>query len=61
MKEPYKNDKNAFHFILKVLFVLKIFKCLFCFFGYVEKTTCLWCHNLIKKQLQYTYCLNLTE
>ena len=30
--------KNAFYFILKVLFVLKIFKFLFWLFGQVEKT-----------------------
>ena len=29
--------KNAFHFILNALFVLKIFKFLSCLFGHVEK------------------------
>ena len=30
--------KNAFYFILKALFVLKIFKFLSLLFGYIEKT-----------------------
>ena len=30
--------KNAFSFILKAIFVLKIFKFLFWLFGYAEKT-----------------------
>ena len=34
---PLKMMKNAFHFILKALFVLKIFKFLSCHFGHVEK------------------------
>ena len=29
--------KSVFYFILKALFVLEIFKCLFCLFGYVKK------------------------
>ena len=36
---PSKMMKNPFYFILKVLFVLKIFKPFSCFFGHVEKTT----------------------
>ena len=32
-----KMMKNAFHFTLKALFVLKIFKILSWFFGHVEK------------------------
>ena len=35
-----KMMKNAFHFTLKALFVLQIFKCLFWRFGYIEKTAC---------------------
>ena len=33
-----KATKNAFYFILKALFVLKIFKFLSCLFGHEEKT-----------------------
>ena len=36
---PSKVMKNAFYFILKALFVLKIFKFLSRLFGLVEKTT----------------------
>ena len=36
--KPFKNDENAFYFILKALFVLKIFKCLSWLFGHIEKT-----------------------
>ena len=35
---PSKMMKNAFYFILKALFVLKIFKFLSWLFGHVEKT-----------------------
>ena len=35
---PSKLMKNAFYFILKALFVLKIFKFLSWLFGHVEKT-----------------------
>ena len=35
---PSKLMKNAFYFILKVLFVLKIFKLLSWLFGHVEKS-----------------------
>ena len=57
--------KNAFNFILNALFVLKIFKFLSWLLGHVEKTVWLeregwfqnsWRHNLVNKQLQYTYC-----
>ena len=34
---PLKMMKNAFYFILKVLFVIEIFKVLSWHFGYVEK------------------------
>ena len=57
--------KNAFYFILKTLFILKIFKFLSWLFGHTEKTVWLerqgftfqisWCHNLVNKQLQYIY------
>ena len=36
-ESPLKMMKNAFYFILKALFVLKLFK--FGLFGHVEKTT----------------------
>ena len=35
---PLKMMKNAFYFILKALFVFKIFKFLAWLFGHVEKT-----------------------
>ena len=35
---PSKMMKNAFYFIVKSIFVLKVFKFLSWFFGYVEKT-----------------------
>ena len=35
---PFKNDENCFYYILKALFVLKIFKFLSWLFGHVEKT-----------------------
>ena len=38
MKNDEKMMKNAFYFILKAAFVLKIFKFLSCVFGHVEKT-----------------------
>ena len=53
--------KNYFCFTLKALFVLKIFKFLSGLFGHVEKTARLerlrnlWHHNMVNKQLQYTY------
>ena len=37
-KSPLKMMKNAFHFILKVLLVLKVFTFLCWLFGHVEKT-----------------------
>ena len=61
VESPLKVMKNAFYFILKALFVLKIFKLLSQLFGHVGKTVWLerlqnsWCHNLVSKQLQYTY------
>ena len=36
-KSPLKLIKNYFYFMLKVLFILEIFKFLSCLFGYVEK------------------------
>ena len=39
IESPLKMIKNAFYFILKALFVLKIFKFLSRFFGHVGKTT----------------------
>ena len=38
IKSPLKMMKNVFHFILKVLFVLKIFEFLSRLFGHVRKT-----------------------
>ena len=38
IESPLKMMKNAFYFILKTLFVLKIFKFLSWLFGYVGKT-----------------------
>ena len=38
IENPFKMMKNAFYFILKALFVLKIFKFLSRLFGHVEKT-----------------------
>ena len=38
IESPLKKMKNAFYFILKALFVLKIFKFLSWLFGYVGKT-----------------------
>ena len=40
-ESPLKMMKNAFYFILKALFVLKIFKFLSWFFGHVEKAALL--------------------
>ena len=40
-ESPLKKMKNAFYLILKALFVLKIFKFLFCLFGHGERTACL--------------------
>ena len=58
--KSFKNYENAFCFTLKALFVPKIFKFLSWRFGHVEKTAWLdqdlCCHNLVNKQLQYTYC-----
>ena len=57
--------KNAFYFILKDLFVLKIFKFLSWLFGHVEKTALwemqgqfqnLWRHSLVSEQLKFIYC-----
>ena len=38
IESPFKMMKNAFYFILKALFVLKIFKFLSRLFGHVGKT-----------------------
>ena len=38
-ERPLKIKQNAFYFILKALFFLKIFKFLFCLYGHVEKKT----------------------
>ena len=63
-ESPLKKVKNAFYFILKALFVLKMFKYLSRVFGHVGKTAWLerydwfqnlWRHSLVNKQLQYTY------
>ena len=63
-ESPLKMMKNAFYFILKAFFVLKIFKFLSQRFGHVEKTAWLerynwfqnlWRHSVVNKQLQYTH------
>ena len=38
VESPFENDNNAFYFILKTLFVLKIFKFLSRRFGHVGET-----------------------
>ena len=40
-ESPLKVMKNAFYFILKALFILKIFRFLSRLFAYVGKTVCL--------------------
>ena len=64
-ESPLKMIKNDFYFILKAVFILKIFKCLCWLYGHVGKTAWLerwgefqnlWHQGLVKKQLQYTYC-----
>ena len=61
IESPLKVMKNAFQLILKVLFILKIFKT----FGRAEKTVWLekkgyfknlWRSKLVNKLLKYTYC-----
>ena len=55
---------KIFYFILKALFILKIFKFLSRLFGHVETARSerqgyfqnSWRHNQVNKQLQYTYC-----
>ena len=65
IETPLKMMKNAFYFILKALFVLKILKLLSWVFGHVEKRAWVerwgefqnsWRDNLVNKQLQYTFC-----
>ena len=62
---PLKKMKNAFYFISKALFVLKIFRFLSWHFGHVARRLNqkdkvnflnLWHHNLANKQSKYTYC-----
>ena len=58
-ESPLQMMKNAFYFILKALFVLKIFKFFSWFFGQkwrdwkIGQFQNLWLHNLIKKQYIY--------
>ena len=58
MESSLQMMKNAFYFIVKALFVLKIFKFLSWLFGHVENTGWLersdefqnsWRHNLVNK------------
>ena len=49
IESPLKLMKNAFYFILKAPFVLKIFKSLSWFFGHVEKSC--FDHGLIRERL----------
>ena len=60
IESPLKMIKNAFYFILKAFFVLKIFKFLSWLFGHAEKKAWLedkvifqnsWRYNLVNKQL----------
>ena len=37
-RKPFKNDEKCFYFVLKALFVIKIFKFLSRHCGHVEKT-----------------------
>ena len=62
---PSKMMRNAFYFILKALFLLKIFKFLYWLIEHEEKTTWLerqawfwnlWRHSLVNKESQHTYC-----
>ena len=60
---PLKIMKNAFYFMLKPLFVLRLFKFLSWLFDHVRKKAWLeswfqnsWRHTLVNKKLQYTYC-----
>ena len=62
---PSNIMKNAFYFISKALFVLKICKILSWVFKHVEKTAWLeksgsfrnlWRHSLVNKEWQYTNC-----
>ena len=50
-ESPLKMMKNAFYFILKTLFVLKIFKVLSWHFGHVEETALIIKIGLISKFL----------
>ena len=61
-ENPFKMKENAFYFIIKALFALKIFTFLSWLVGHVGKTAWLerqgliknsWRHNLVNKQLQY--------
>ena len=66
-KSPSKKImKHTFYFTLKVLFLLETCKFLSWYFGHIGKTTWLenfgwfqnlWHHNLVNRQLQYTYFL----
>ena len=47
IESPLKMMKNAFYFILKALFILKIFKFLSWLVGHVEETA--WLERLISK------------
>ena len=38
MEAPFKMMKNAFYFVLKALFAVKLFKYLSELFGHIEKT-----------------------
>ena len=53
-ESPLKLKKNAFYFILKVPFVLKIFKFLSCLFGHVSERLDSVCENPYK--FPYQHC-----
>ena len=62
-EKPWKLKEITFYFIIKTLFVLKIFEFLSCLFGHVDKMVWLerevkfqnlWRQNLVNRHLQYT-------
>ena len=55
-ESPLKVTQNAFYFIWKSLFILKILEFFSSRLGHVEKMAWLWRSNLFNKQWQYTYC-----
>ena len=61
-KNPFKMMSNVFYFILKTLFILKIFKFLpWPWLKRLNQFQNLWRHNLASKKLQYTHCPILSK